>query len=63
MPSFSLPSPVARSQVWQWVHNSARLDGGPVVTPELVRSVLDEEVAKRGGDRGASLRPAPSSSR
>src|SRR5579875_1449490 len=43
---------IARSQVWQWVHNSACLEGGPAMTPELVRSVLDEEVAKLGGDPG-----------
>jgi malate synthase len=35
---------IARSQVWQWVHNQVRLAGGPVVTPELVRKVLDEEL-------------------
>src|SRR6266496_707840 len=28
---------IARSQVWQWVHNQVRLADGPAVTPELVR--------------------------
>jgi malate synthase len=37
---------IARSQVWQWVHNQVRLAEGPVVTPELVRQVIDEELDK-----------------
>ena len=36
---------IARSQIWQWVHNDATLSDGTVVTDELVRQVLDEEVA------------------
>jgi malate synthase len=31
-------------QVWQWVRYGARLDSGKVVTPELVRAVVDEEM-------------------
>ncbi|HZD67276.1 MAG TPA: hypothetical protein VE152_14360, partial [Acidimicrobiales bacterium] len=41
---------IARSQVWQWVHNGAALAGGPTVTAELVRRVVDEELAKLGDD-------------
>jgi malate synthase len=37
---------ISRSQIWQWVHHGVKLkDGGPV-TAELVRQVLDEEMAK-----------------
>ena len=44
---------IARSQLWQWVHNGVELDTGAVVTAELVERVLDEELAKlreAGGD-------------
>jgi malate synthase len=37
---------IARSQVWQWVHNQVRLADGPVVAPDLVRKVIDEELEK-----------------
>ena len=37
---------IARSQVWQWVHNRVRLAEGPEVTPELVRQVIDDELGK-----------------
>ena len=36
---------ISRSQVWQWVHNNVRLDTGESVTAELVRRILDEELA------------------
>jgi malate synthase len=36
---------ISRSQIWQWVHYGITLDTGAVVTAELVRQVLDEEVA------------------
>ena len=36
---------ISRSQIWQWVHNEAKLADGTVVTDALVRQVLDEEVA------------------
>ena len=36
---------ISRSQIWQWVHNDARLSDGTVITDALVRQVLDEEVA------------------
>ena len=40
---------IARSQVWQWVHAGAKLaDTGEPVTPELVRRVADDELAKLG---------------
>jgi malate synthase len=36
---------IARSQVWQWVANEVELDTGEVVTDELVRRVVDDELA------------------
>jgi malate synthase len=36
---------ISRSQIWQWVHHGVRLDDGRVVTPGLVREILDEETA------------------
>jgi malate synthase len=37
---------IARSQIWQWVHNDVKLDTGLTVTAELVERILDEELAK-----------------
>ena len=44
---------ISRSQVWQWVHAGVELDTGETVTEELVRRVIDEEVAGigRAGER------------
>jgi malate synthase len=36
---------IARSQIWQWVHNGVKLDTGTAVTPDLVERILDEELA------------------
>lgn len=47
---------ISRSQIWQWVRNETKLEDGTVVTPELVRAVLDEEEA-------AILRDAPEGNR
>jgi malate synthase len=41
---------ISRSQLWQWVHNRSTLDDGTVVTAELVRSVMDEEMQELGPD-------------
>ena len=35
---------IARSQVWQWIHHGVRLDDGSVVTPDLVRRLVTEEL-------------------
>jgi malate synthase len=43
-------SEIARSQVWQWIHNDVVLDTGERVTPQLVRQILDEETAKLDAD-------------
>ena len=37
---------ISRSQIWQWIHHGARLQDGRVVTAELVREVLDEEMER-----------------
>jgi malate synthase len=37
---------IARSQVWQWVHNSVKLAEGQTVTRELVRQTATEELEK-----------------
>jgi malate synthase len=37
---------ICRTQIWQWIRHGIELDNGRVVTPELVREVLDEETAK-----------------
>jgi malate synthase len=36
---------ISRAQIWQWLQRGASLDDGQVVTPELFRQVLDEEMA------------------
>jgi malate synthase len=35
---------ISRSQVWQWVAHRATLEGGTSVTPQLVKSVIDDEM-------------------
>jgi malate synthase len=37
---------IARSQVWQWVHNGVALDDGRKITAELVRQIATEELDK-----------------
>lgn len=37
---------IARSQVWQWVHNDVVLDSGETVTNGLVEKILEEELEK-----------------
>src|SRR5229473_1703966 len=43
---------ISRSQVWQWVHHSARLDDGRTVTPALVERTLAEELGRLRGALG-----------
>jgi malate synthase len=44
---------IARSQVWQWLHNKVTLDDtGQPVTRELVDRIADEEIGKLGGEPG-----------
>ncbi|WP_236794860.1 malate synthase A [Amycolatopsis sp. GM8] len=44
---------IVRCQVWQWIRNGTKLDDGTAVTPELVSSWLDEEMASVRADVGA----------
>jgi malate synthase len=37
---------ISRTQVWQWIHNEARLDDGRVITYELYQEFLKEELVK-----------------
>lgn len=37
---------IARSQVWQWLHNDVTLADGPPVTRGLVERIVDEELVK-----------------
>jgi malate synthase len=44
---------IARSQIWQWVHGNVRLAEDTTVTDELVRSVIDDELAAIKAEVGA----------
>jgi malate synthase len=46
---------IARSQVWQWIRHGARLKEGARVTPELVRSVEEEELGRIRREIGAQV--------
>ena len=37
---------ISRSQVWQWLHAGIELAGGEVVTADLVRRIIEEEMAQ-----------------
>jgi len=36
---------ISRTQIWQWIRHKAKLADGREVTPELLKTVLDEEMA------------------
>ncbi|MFQ6024649.1 MAG: malate synthase A, partial [Acidiferrobacterales bacterium] len=40
---------ISRSQLWQWVHNGARLADGQTATAELYKKLRDNELEKLGG--------------
>jgi malate synthase len=42
---------ISRTQIWQWCHFGVTLDGGAVVTRELVQKTIDEELASFSGGR------------
>ncbi len=42
---------ISRSQVWQWVRHSSRLEEGSIVNADLVREIADDEVSKLSGRR------------
>jgi malate synthase len=37
---------ISRSQVWQWVRHSSRLNEGPSVDADLVREIADDEMTR-----------------
>ena len=37
---------ISRAQVWQWVKHEAKLESGEVITPELVKALVPEQLAK-----------------
>ena len=43
---------IARSQVWQWLHNDVTLAGGQKITHELVERITAEEYDKVVAERG-----------
>jgi malate synthase len=45
---------IARCQVWQWIHHATPLADGGVVTADLVRSLLDDELARLRSQRPAA---------
>jgi malate synthase len=46
---------IARSQVWQWLHNDVALDDGPTVTRDLVERIIGEELAAIQAGAGAAF--------
>jgi malate synthase len=46
---------IARSQVWQWLHNDVALDDGPTVTRDLVERIIGEELAAIRAGAGAAF--------
>ncbi len=36
---------ICRAQVWQWLHHNAKLADGRTVTPDLFRSLIDDEMS------------------
>ena len=46
---------IARSQVWQWLHNGITLDDGPLVTRDLVQRIMGEELDKIRASAGAAF--------
>lgn len=37
---------ISRSQIWQWTHHRVKTTSGKTITPELTRSILEEEAGK-----------------
>jgi malate synthase len=47
---------IARSQLWQWIHNGAKLADGRAATVPLYRQIREEELSRLGGPGAARLR-------
>ena len=35
---------ISRTQVWQWVRHQAKMSDGTIITAELVKKMIDEEL-------------------
>jgi malate synthase len=46
---------ISRTQVWQWLQHSATLEDGRTVTPDLVREITAQEVARLGNTKAGQL--------
>jgi malate synthase len=46
---------ISRSQVWQWIHSSVRLDDGQLVTRDLAERIIAEESATIREASGAAF--------
>jgi malate synthase len=44
---------ISRSQLWQWLHQGAKLDDGRAITVDLYHQLHSEELAKLGGSAAA----------
>jgi malate synthase len=44
---------ISRSQIWQWIAHAVHLDGGDVVTRDLVERIIDEELQRIRDGLGA----------
>jgi malate synthase len=43
---------ISRTQIWHWLRHGAALDDGRAVTPDLVKALLDEEMARVASEIG-----------
>ena len=43
---------ISRAQVWQWLHNGARMSNGKTVTEDFVKQVIKDKTAELGGGDG-----------
>ena len=46
---------ISRAQVWQWVHHEKDLDNGQTVTADLVKDIIQQEMAAIEEDMGTDL--------
>ena len=46
---------ISRAQIWQWMHNDARLADGRPVTAALYTAIREEELARLGGPESGRL--------
>src|SRR6267154_950561 len=43
---------ISRAQVWQWIRHGATLEDGRRVTPDLLRTIIDDEMKRIEGEVG-----------